>query len=161
MIPAGPCGWLDGSVQKASPREHRTPVRLVKRTVNFDDPSACDLYYGDETGTPGTLVMFFAWPDAGCLVSPVRDRNYFRSVYYRERNGILFEVATDVPGFTHDESVASLGSGLKLLAQWEPFRAGIESALPSLPRANASRAPAGEHGPGSGETVTGAGSTRS
>ena len=37
-------------------------LRLVKRTVNFDDPTAYHLYYGDETGTPGSIVTFFYWP---------------------------------------------------------------------------------------------------
>lgn len=70
--------------------------------------------------------------EAGYKVSAVHDRNYFRSIYYRERNGILFEIATDVPGFAHDEPVASLGSDLKLPAQFEPFRSQITAALPEL-----------------------------
>ena len=70
--------------------------------------------------------------EAGYHVSSVRDRNYFRSIYYRERNGILFEIATDGPGFAHDEPVASLGSELKLPAQFEPVRARITAALPEL-----------------------------
>src|ERR1700743_793203 len=39
-------------------------LRLVKRTVNFDDPGSYHLYYGDETGRPGTILTFFAWPGA-------------------------------------------------------------------------------------------------
>lgn len=69
---------------------------------------------------------------AGQLVSPVRDRQYFRSIYYREPNGILFEVATDTPGFAIDESVGSLGTELKLPGQFELHRAEIEQALPPL-----------------------------
>lgn len=69
---------------------------------------------------------------AGFMVSPVRDRNYFRSIYYRERNGILFEIATDVPGFAIDESVAELGTALKLPEMFEPHRHAIEKALPPL-----------------------------
>lgn len=69
----------------------------------------------------------------GYHVSPVRDRNYFRSIYYRERNGILFEIATDMPGFAVDEPVASLGTALKLPEQFEPHRTAIERALPPLP----------------------------
>jgi glyoxalase family protein len=61
-----------------------------------------------------------------------RDRNYFRSVYFREPGGVLFEIATDVPGFAVDEPVASLGSALKLPAFLEPQRSEIEKALPSL-----------------------------
>lgn len=65
-------------------------------------------------------------------VSDVRDRDYFRSIYYRERGGILFEIATDVPGFTRDEPVDSLGTALKLPRQFETARAKIEQALPPL-----------------------------
>ncbi len=69
---------------------------------------------------------------AGFHVSPVRDRSYFRSIYYRERGGILFEIATAVPGFPSDEPVATLGTALKLPAQFEPHRAQIEKLLPAL-----------------------------
>lgn len=65
-------------------------------------------------------------------VSSVRDRSYFRSVYFREPGGILFEVATDVPGFAIDEPVATLGASLKLPPQFEVHRAEIESLLPEL-----------------------------
>jgi glyoxalase family protein len=41
---------------------HNLGLRLVKKTVNFDDPSTWHLYYGDETGRPGTALTFFAWP---------------------------------------------------------------------------------------------------
>jgi glyoxalase family protein len=69
---------------------------------------------------------------AGLGVSPVRDRNYFRSIYYREPNGILFEVATDSPGFAIDEPLASLGLSLKLPAEFERSRREIETFLPPL-----------------------------
>lgn len=78
------------------------------------------------------LAMQERLQQAGLHVSPVRDRNYFRSIYYRERNGILFEIATDVPGFAIDETVEALGSTLKLPVQFEPYRADIESELPML-----------------------------
>ena len=61
-----------------------------------------------------------------------RDRNYFRSVYFREPGGILFEIATDAPGFAVDEPVASLGQALKLPPFLEPRRREIEAALPPL-----------------------------
>jgi glyoxalase family protein len=60
------------------------------------------------------------------------DRNYFRSVYFREPGGILFELATDQPGFAVDEPVASLGQALKLPAVLEPRRHEIEAALPPI-----------------------------
>ena len=63
-----------------------------------------------------------------------KDRNYFRSIYFREPGGILFEIATDVPGFAVDEPVATLGRDLKLPGFLEPHRAKIESVLPQLGR---------------------------
>ena len=61
-----------------------------------------------------------------------KDRNYFRSVYFREPGGVLFEIATDDPGFAADEAVPSLGTGLKLPPFLERHRAEIEAALPAL-----------------------------
>ena len=61
-----------------------------------------------------------------------RDRNYFRSIYFREPGGVLFEIATDIPGFTVDEPADSLGSTLKLPPFLEPRRGEIEKALPAL-----------------------------
>ena len=61
-----------------------------------------------------------------------KDRNYFRSVYFREPGGILFEIATDDPGFAADEPVASLGQSLKLPPQYEPRRKEIEAVLPAI-----------------------------
>jgi glyoxalase family protein len=60
------------------------------------------------------------------------DRNYFRSIYFREPGGILFEIATDDPGFAVDEPVASLGRELKLPPLLEPHRREIEAALPPI-----------------------------
>jgi catechol 2,3-dioxygenase-like lactoylglutathione lyase family enzyme len=69
---------------------------------------------------------------AGLNVSPVMDRNYFHSIYYREPGGVLFEIATDNPGFTIDEPVERLGTGLMLPAPLERHRAAIEKAVPPL-----------------------------
>jgi len=68
----------------------------------------------------------------GFNVSPVMDRNYFQSIYYREPEGILFEIATDPPGFTVDETLDTLGTQLRLPAQYEIHRTRIEAALPAL-----------------------------
>src|SRR6202035_4254334 len=70
--------------------------------------------------------------ERGLQVTPVQERQYFRSIYFREPGGVLFEIATDGPGFTVDEPVASLGSALKLPPWLEPARAEIEEALPPL-----------------------------
>lgn len=68
----------------------------------------------------------------GFDVTPVLDRNYFHSIYFREPGGILFEVATDNPGFDADEPVDELGESLKLPAWLEPRRERIEEVLDPL-----------------------------
>jgi len=70
--------------------------------------------------------------ESGLQVTPVVDRQYFKSVYFREPGGVLFEVATDTPGFLWDESEPELGTSLKLPAWLETHRDEIERALPSL-----------------------------
>jgi glyoxalase family protein len=65
-------------------------------------------------------------------VTPVRDRQYFKSIYFREPGGVLFEVATLAPGFPVDEPVGDLGRGLKLPPWEEPNRAEIETQLPNV-----------------------------
>lgn len=78
------------------------------------------------------LAMQAQLMNAGYHVSDVRDRDYFHSIYYRERGGILFEIATDIPGFAVDEPAESLGGALKLPKQFESARSQIESMLPPL-----------------------------
>jgi glyoxalase family protein len=234
---------------------HVLGLRLVKRTVNFDDPGTHHLYFGDHRGSPGTLLAFFpgfqrrprrgsgqivsvaytcpanaaAAPDGlnlelvigearglhsvtlcendleptarflemlgfapvgvegnrhrfelpggaaridvlhepqaergrtgagsihhvalrvadeteqldwrarltntGTRVSPVKDRLYFHSIYFREPGGVLFEIATDGPGFAIDEPPDALGSSLCLPPWLEPTRESIETRLSSL-----------------------------
>ncbi len=69
---------------------------------------------------------------AGFDVTPVRDRQYFRSIYFREPGGVLFEIATDPPGMLIDEPVETLGTELRLPPWYEPARARIEAALPPI-----------------------------
>jgi glyoxalase family protein len=213
----------------------RLGFTLVKKTVNFDDPHSYHLYFGDEVGTPGTLITFFEWPraDAGRLgrgtlesigletplvaeeseaddpdglhlrlypgpaprlrdvvvignpdlyaglfaedaplqfaepveeaaligagtthhiawrakddaeqqawlerlaevglrPTPVQDRKYFQSVYFRMPDGVLIEIATDGPGFLVDEPLATLGQGLSLPPWLEPERETLEREL--------------------------------
>lgn len=93
---------------------------------------------------------------AGAAVSPVMDRCYFESIYFREPNGVLFEIATDGPGFATDEPQTALGEELMLPSWLESDRAAIAAALPPLrvpargavggdgadrPRATGARAP--------------------
>ena len=68
----------------------------------------------------------------GLRVTQVIDRQYFRSIYFREPGGVLFEIATDPPGMDWDEPVEALGSRLRLPTWYEPRRQEIEAALPAL-----------------------------
>lgn len=68
----------------------------------------------------------------GLHVTEQRDRQYFRSVYFREPGGVLFEIATDVPGFAVDEPIEGLGTSLKLPPGLEPHRSQIEDLLPKV-----------------------------
>lgn len=69
---------------------------------------------------------------AGQQVTQVRDRQYFHSIYFREPGGVLFEIATDTPGFLIDEPIDTLGTHLKLPPWLEDHRDDIEAALPAL-----------------------------
>lgn len=125
-------------------------LRLIKRTVNFDDPETKHFYFGDESGTPGTIITFFEYPhappgqvgagsthhfafevegdeeqlqwqvklrDAGVAVTPVRDRKYFKSIYFHDPDGHLLEIATRGPGFAVDEDPEHLGEEMILPGQ--------------------------------------------
>ncbi|HSF80868.1 MAG TPA: VOC family protein [Anaerolineales bacterium] len=117
-------------------------LRLVKKTVNFDDPGSYHLYFGDESGRPGTAITFFEWPyaprgapgiggthhfalavadyngllqwkrrlsDFGLAVEGPLDRHYFTSIYFRDPDGVILEIATIGPGWTVDEKPDQLG----------------------------------------------------
>ncbi|MEO7085896.1 MAG: VOC family protein [Gemmatimonadaceae bacterium] len=102
--------------------------------------------FGTGAGGAGTVHhVAFAVPDdetqisvrervvgAGLHATPVIDRNYFHSVYFREPGGVLYELATIPPGFAVDEPVEHLGESLKLPPQFEPRRAEIEAVLPRI-----------------------------
>lgn len=78
------------------------------------------------------LVLQDQLANAGHHVTPVQDRNYFHSIYFREPGGILFEIATNPPGFAIDEPAESLGQALMLPEQYEARRASLEAALPKI-----------------------------
>jgi glyoxalase family protein len=68
----------------------------------------------------------------GYNVTPILDRQYFHSIYFREPGGVLFEIATDPPGFAIDEPADRLGTSLKLPPMYEPAREELEERLPKL-----------------------------
>jgi glyoxalase family protein len=136
-------------------------LRLVKKTVNFDDPESYHLYFStDDAGTPGTLITFFEWKDlprgrwgiggthhiafevggeeaqlrwkrritdAGIPVSGPYDRNYFKSIYFTDPDGLIIEIATSGPGFTTDEPEEELGER-DLMPPEELMRGGRDEA---------------------------------
>ncbi len=70
--------------------------------------------------------------DLGYNVTPVIDRTYFHSIYFREPGGVLFEIATEPPGFTLDEKLEELGTHLRLPPWMESARSQIEKILPPI-----------------------------
>ena len=70
--------------------------------------------------------------DTGYQVTPVIDRDYFWAIYFRTPGGVLFEIATNEPGFDRDEDTAHLGEALKLPERYRPFREEIEKRLPEI-----------------------------
>lgn len=117
-------------------------LRMIKQTVNFDAPDTYHLYFGNESGTPGSAITFFEWPDTpqgqpglggthhfaltvetydgllkwkrrltdlGIHVNGPLDRHYFTSLYFRDPDGVIVELATRGPGFAIDEDGAPLG----------------------------------------------------
>jgi glyoxalase family protein len=82
-----------------------------------------------------------AWRDralaGGARPTPVIDRFYFKSIYFREPSGVLFEIATIGPGFTSDEPLESLGERLSLPPDFEQYREQVERTLTPLPNPRA------------------------
>ncbi|MDX6806181.1 ring-cleaving dioxygenase [Terrihabitans rhizophilus] len=78
------------------------------------------------------LAVRKALMDTGYQVTPVIDRDYFWAIYFRTPGGVLFEIATNEPGFARDEDRAHLGEALKLPARYEPLRDRIEAGLTPL-----------------------------
>ncbi|WP_116655011.1 VOC family protein [Pelagibacterium sediminicola] len=78
------------------------------------------------------LAVRQALVDAGHNVTPVIDRDYFYAIYFRTPGGVLFEIATNEPGFDRDEDSAHLGEALKLPSQHEHLRSWLQSHLPEI-----------------------------
>jgi glyoxalase family protein len=171
-------GWTNGAIPSASAirgfhaptlylREIAPSERLLVEVMGFRRLGAeggRDRYAAAD-GAPGELVDLLARPDGphawqaagtvhhiawrtpddaqelawqaelarrGLGVTEVRDRQYFHSIYYREPGGILYEIATDQPGFAVDEEPAELGTHLKLPPWLESRRPQIAGALPPI-----------------------------
>lgn len=144
-------------------------LRLVKKSVNQDDPSTLHYFwasYDGRTVQPNSSLTLFGWPGSNYWarggtgqthhfayraadeeellawrehllgmaidVSPVMDRTYFKSLYFRAPDGQLVELATDGPGFTVDEPEDTLGGELRLPAWLEPNREEIQRSLTPL-----------------------------
>ncbi|GBD08325.1 Putative ring-cleaving dioxygenase MhqO [Candidatus Thermoflexus japonica] len=117
--PGGPGAWVD---LRIDPRASRG--RVAVGTVHH---VAWRVRNDAEQGAWRTHLQA-----RGLYVTPVMDRKYFRSIYFREPGGVLFEIATDPPGFAIDEPPERLGTGLMLPDWLEPRRSEIEQALPPL-----------------------------
>ena len=137
-------------------------LRLVKKTVNFDDPSAYHLYFGDEKGRPGTLITFFDWGNAagvgqigarvthhfafttrdaeilsqwkswltqnGVHVVGPLDRGSFKSIYFQDPDGLILEIATPTVGKGYSDASHS-----ELMVRFEDKPKPSGSVTPRIP----------------------------
>ena len=141
--------FLEGALEFEPQGEDFWEARGARRGGSY--------YYdrSDERGLPGAgTVHHVAWAspvdeheawqkrvaEAGASPTPVIDRYYFKSIYFREPSGVLFEIATIGPGFTADEPLESLGEHLSLPPDYEQLRDKLERVLTPLPDPRASRA---------------------
>lgn len=145
---AGSADFLTGSLGFHHRGEEENRIRLEAESDGLGTIVELRRAPGFWRGTDGAgtvhHVAFRAVDDAeqaarqeelrgrGVGVTDVRDRTYFRSIYFREPGGVLYEIATDGPGFTVDEGPGELGTSLKLPARYEPMRERLTVALPPV-----------------------------
>jgi glyoxalase family protein len=158
------CGFHSATLSEEG---YEQTARLLTETMGFSlvGTEGNRFRYQAASGAPGAIVDLLCIPDGpfgrlgtgtvhhiawrtpddaqqvqwrgqlarlGYNVTPVVDRNYFHSIYYREPGGVLFEIATDPPGFAIDEPKEHLGERLMLPAQYESHRDTLERVLPKL-----------------------------
>lgn len=128
-------GEADGVRRLEAPAGSAAPVvDLVARTVGPARLGAGSVHHvaftvADRAAQDAVRARLIA---AGHAVTPPIDRAYFHAIYVRGPGGVLFELATETPGFTVDEPVEALGTALRLPRRYEPRRAEIERRLPPL-----------------------------
>ena len=142
LDPNGSRGFLEEALAFVSTGEHTYVARGTRRGSFY----AYDR--SDQEGIQGAgTVHHVAWAsptedheawrrrvlDGGGRPTPIIDRYYFRSIYFREPSGVLFEIATMGPGFTTDEPLEHLGERLALPPKFEPLRERLEKNLTPLP----------------------------
>lgn len=161
-------GFTDDIVRADEFYHETLGLRIVKKSVNQDDPKTPHWFWANYDGTkvePHSSLTLFEWKNdyrarggvgqthhiafrardeeqqkqwrerllgMGLDVSPILDRSYFRSIYFRAPDGLLLEIATDGPGFLIDEPAATLGSELRLPTWLEPQKDEIAASLATL-----------------------------
>jgi len=161
-------GFTDDIVRADEFYHQALGLRIVKKSVNQDDPKTPHWFWANYDGTkvePHSSLTLFEWKndytarggvgqthhiafrardeeqqlswrerllELGLEVSPVLDRSYFRSIYFRAPDGLLLEIATDGPGFLIDEPAATLGTELRLPQWLESHRNEIAASLATL-----------------------------
>lgn len=135
---------LGYTLQKHEDNRYRLATDAVDTANVVDIIEEGTMHYGRNAGGTNHHIAFRVKDDnilmdfrekvlsAGLNITTKIDRDYFFSLYFREPGGILFELATDNPGFTRDEALDVLGKDLKLPKQYEGSRKQIEEVLPQL-----------------------------
>lgn len=135
---------LGYTLAKQEGNRYRFVIDTISTANIIDIVESPNAPYGDNSAGTNHHIAFRVKDDdilmqirekvvaAGLSITPKIDRDYFFSLYFREPGGVLFELATDNPGFTINEPLDELGTKLKLPSQYENMREQIESVLPEL-----------------------------
>ncbi len=134
-------GWKEKGTEDGDIRYSSEPDNGLGRYVDLRKEPGLDGHFGKSSihhiafRVPDDDAQAY-WRETiqkmGFEITPVKDRDYFRSIYFREPGGVLFEIATDIPGFDADEPFEKLGESLQLPAWYKKYRDEIEQRLPEL-----------------------------